>query len=165
MFVISSRLSLLQNIQAACPLRPLRVQLPQRGSQKPLPLGATMITAASGGNRESLLGPRPARRTRSAVDAGCRNPGSGGDQREQTERASPLSCYSNQKGRTDTALLQTAGAPSGVLFCFGPRYSAVSSAGAASSSASAGSSSAGAAVSSPNSRRSYSSSSFSRRRR
>ena len=39
-----------------------------------LPLGATMMTAASGGNRESLLGPRPARRKRSAADAGCRNP-------------------------------------------------------------------------------------------
>ena len=35
------------------------------------------MTAASGGNRESLLGPRPARRKRSAADAGCRNPGSG----------------------------------------------------------------------------------------
>ena len=35
------------------------------------------MTAASGGNRESLLGPRPARRKQSAADAGCRNPGSG----------------------------------------------------------------------------------------
>ena len=43
----------------------------------PLPLGATATTAASGGSRESLLGPRPARRKRSAADAGCRNPGSG----------------------------------------------------------------------------------------
>ena len=41
-----------------------------------LPLGATATTAASGGNREELLGPRPARRKRSAADAGCRNPGS-----------------------------------------------------------------------------------------
>jgi len=49
-----------------------------------------MMTAASGGSRKSLLGPRPARRTRSAVDAGCRNPGSGCDQREQAERASRL---------------------------------------------------------------------------
>ena len=40
-------------------------------------LGATTTTAASGGNRESLLGPRPARRKQSAADAGCRNPGSG----------------------------------------------------------------------------------------
>ena len=29
---------------------------------------------ACGGNRESLLGPRPARRKRSAANAGCRNP-------------------------------------------------------------------------------------------
>ena len=29
-------------------------------AQKPLPLGAMATTAASGGNRESLLGPRPA---------------------------------------------------------------------------------------------------------
>ena len=43
-----------------------------------LPLiGATTTTAASGGNRESLLGPRPARRKQSAADAGCLNPGSG----------------------------------------------------------------------------------------
>ena len=39
-----------------------------------LPLGATATTAASGGNREELLGQRPARRKRSAADAGCRNP-------------------------------------------------------------------------------------------
>jgi len=32
------------------------------------------MTAASGGNRESLLGQRPARRKRSAADAGSRNP-------------------------------------------------------------------------------------------
>ena len=44
--------------------------------QKPLPLGATATTAASGGNREELLGQRPARRKRSAADAGCRNSGS-----------------------------------------------------------------------------------------
>ena len=37
--------------------------------------GATTTTAASGGSRESLLGQRPARRKRSAADAGCRNPG------------------------------------------------------------------------------------------
>ena len=42
--------------------------------EAPLP-GATATTAASGGNRESLLGQRPARRKRSAADAGCRNPG------------------------------------------------------------------------------------------
>ena len=35
---------------------------------------ATATTAASGGNRESLLGQRPARRKRSAADAGSRNP-------------------------------------------------------------------------------------------
>ena len=40
-------------------------------------LGATTTTSASGGNRKSLLGPRPARRKQSAADAGCRNPGSG----------------------------------------------------------------------------------------
>ena len=41
----------------------------------PLPLGATATTAASGGNREELLGQRPARRKRSVADAGSRNPG------------------------------------------------------------------------------------------
>ena len=40
-----------------------------------VPRGATTTTAASGGNRESLLGQRPARRKRSAADAGSRNPG------------------------------------------------------------------------------------------
>ena len=38
------------------------------------PSGATTTTAASGGNRESLLGQRPARRAQCATDAGCRNP-------------------------------------------------------------------------------------------
>ena len=33
------------------------------------------MTAASGGNRDSLLGQRPARREQSEADAGCRNPG------------------------------------------------------------------------------------------
>ena len=42
-----------------------------------LPLGATATTAASGGNREELLGQRPARRKRSVADAGSRNPGGG----------------------------------------------------------------------------------------
>ena len=37
-------------------------------------VGATTTTAASGGNRESLLGQRPARRAQCAADAGCRNP-------------------------------------------------------------------------------------------
>ena len=44
---------------------PLRQRLPS--------VGATTTTAASGGNRESLLGQRPARRKRSATDAGSRN--------------------------------------------------------------------------------------------
>ena len=35
---------------------------------------ATTATAASGGYRELLLGPRPARRKRQRADAGCRNP-------------------------------------------------------------------------------------------
>ena len=35
---------------------------------------ATTATAASGGNRELLLGPRPARRERCEVAAGSRNP-------------------------------------------------------------------------------------------
>ena len=37
---------------------------------------ATATTAASGGNREELLGPRPAGCKRSEADAGSRNPGS-----------------------------------------------------------------------------------------
>jgi len=39
---------------------------------------ATATTAASGGNREELLGPRPAgyeARPRAEIDAGSRNPG------------------------------------------------------------------------------------------
>ena len=40
-----------------------------------LPKGATATTAACGGNREELLGPRPARRKQRAADAGGRNPG------------------------------------------------------------------------------------------
>ena len=44
-------------------------------SRKGSPLwGATATTAASGGNREELLGQRPARRKRSVADAGSRNP-------------------------------------------------------------------------------------------
>ena len=46
-----------------------------------------MITAASGGNRESLLGPRPARRkcfSKHEADAGCRNPTLSSD--SETER-------------------------------------------------------------------------------
>ena len=35
---------------------------------------ATTATAASGGYRELLLGPRPARRKRQRADVGCRNP-------------------------------------------------------------------------------------------
>ncbi len=41
------------------------------------PRNATIATAASGGNREQLLGQRPARREcrpRHEADAGCRNP-------------------------------------------------------------------------------------------
>ena len=44
---------------------PLRQRLPS--------VGATATTAASGGNRESLLGQRPARRKQCAADAGSRN--------------------------------------------------------------------------------------------
>ena len=51
-----------------------------------LPLGATATTAASGGNREELLGQRPARRKRSVADAGCRNPALSA---KQTERLRP----------------------------------------------------------------------------
>ena len=49
-------------------------------------LGATTTTAASGGSRESLLGPRPARRKRSAADAGCRNPALSAKQTERFYR-------------------------------------------------------------------------------
>ena len=38
---------------------------------------ATTATAASGGCRELLLGPRPARRKQSEADAGYRNPDNG----------------------------------------------------------------------------------------
>ena len=88
------RLSLIQ------PLSLLRRQLPYRGEplakragftkcQGLSSIGATTTTAASGGNRESLLGPQPARRKQSAADAGCRNPGSG-SALALTERLLPL---------------------------------------------------------------------------
>ena len=75
-------------VRRSQPLSLLRRQLPYRGEplakragfaecQGLSSIGATTTTAASGGNRESLLGPRPARRKQSAADAGCRNPGSG----------------------------------------------------------------------------------------
>ena len=72
-------------VRRSQPLSLLRRQLPYRGEplakragftkcQGLSSIGATTMTAASGGNRESLLGPRPARRKQSAADAGCRNP-------------------------------------------------------------------------------------------
>ena len=75
-------------VRRSQPLSLLRRQLPYRGEplakragftkcQGLSSIGATTTTAASGGNRESLLGPRPARRKQSAAAAGCRNPGSG----------------------------------------------------------------------------------------
>ena len=54
---------------------------------KALPLGATTTTAASGRNRESLLGQRPARReclSKHEADAGGRNPALSSD--SETER-------------------------------------------------------------------------------
>ena len=87
-------------VRRSQPLSLLRRQLPYRGEplakragftkcQGLSSIGATTTTAASGGNRESLLGPRPARRKQSAADAGCRNPGSGSAS-ALTERLSPL---------------------------------------------------------------------------
>ena len=52
-------------------------------------LGATTTTAASGGNRESLLGQRPVRRKRSAADAGCRNPALSAKQTERLYEGGP----------------------------------------------------------------------------
>ena len=57
---------------------------------RPRPSGATTTTAASGGNREELLGQRPAGReckTLHEADAGSRNPDAG--ERSETERFSP----------------------------------------------------------------------------
>ena len=87
-------------VRRSQPLSLLRRQLPYRGEplakrksftecQGLSSIGATTTTAASGGNRESLLGPRPARRKQSAADAGCRNPGSGSAS-ALTERLLPL---------------------------------------------------------------------------
>ena len=57
---------------------------------RPRPSGATTTTAASGGNREELLGQRPAGHecnTLHEADAGSRNPDAG--ERSETERFSP----------------------------------------------------------------------------
>ena len=43
---------------------------------------ATTTSAASGGSREELLGPRPAIRKQGAADAGCRNPSACSGNRE-----------------------------------------------------------------------------------
>ena len=57
------------------------------------PLGrATTTTAASGGNREELLGPRSAIRKQSEADAGYRNPDNG-TASAVTERLSPNKTY------------------------------------------------------------------------
>ena len=55
---------------------------------KPLPLGATATTAASGGNRESLLGPRPAGCKRQRSRRWVPQPGQWHCE-AMTERASP----------------------------------------------------------------------------
>ena len=53
---------------------------------------ATTTTAASGGNREELLGPRSAIRKQSEADAGYRNPDNG-TASAVTERLSPNKTY------------------------------------------------------------------------
>ena len=65
----------------------LRKFFEEKGSEKPLPLGATATTAASGGNREELLGPRPAGCERQRSRRWEPQPGLG--ERSETERASP----------------------------------------------------------------------------
>ena len=78
------------------------------GLPKPLPLGATATTAASGGNREELLGQRPARRKRSAADAGSRNPGSvtEGDGEGKPGRKEPLRSDGQALCQSDTIAVQ-----------------------------------------------------------
>ena len=69
-------------------LAPTKVDSFAKGS----PTRATTTTAASGGNREELLGQRPAGReckTLHEADAGSRNPDAG--ERSETERFSPAS--------------------------------------------------------------------------
>ena len=58
------------------------------GLPKPLPLGATATTAASGGNREELLGPRP---------AGC--------ERQRSRRWEPQPGQWHTAGVTERALV------------------------------------------------------------
>ena len=68
---------LLEQQTGSLPLDTAKVDSFAKGS----PTRATTTTAASGGNREELLGQRPARRacrSRHDADAGSRNPASGG---------------------------------------------------------------------------------------
>ena len=72
------------------------------GLPKPLPLGATATTAASGGNREELLGPRP---------AGC--------ERQRSRRWEPQPGQWHAAGVTERAsqLRQSRCEAIGRLFC------------------------------------------------
>ena len=85
-------------LDSTSPSRLTPCHLPYRGealavpakwtvSPEALPLGATASTAASGGNREELLGPRPAGCERQRSRRWEPQPGLG--ERSETERASP----------------------------------------------------------------------------
>ena len=71
------------------------------------PTRATTTTAASGGNREELLGQRPAGReckTLHEADAGSRNPDAG--ERSETERFNPQTNKNSQRrGKEEKAAL------------------------------------------------------------
>ncbi|MDD7207353.1 MAG: hypothetical protein SPF64_05820 [Faecalibacterium longum] len=83
---------------------------------------ATATTAASGGNREELLGPRPAgyeARPRAEIDAGSRNPGSFNEVAPaatenisgQEENLSPFPSADAARERSSTESMQRADAP------------------------------------------------------
>ena len=68
----------------------LLVQTKADRHAKGSPFGATATTAASGGNREELLGPRPAGCERQRSRRWEPQPGLGEEQSDETERARPL---------------------------------------------------------------------------
>ena len=78
-------------LSTALPVFVLKYLFPQR-----LPsIGATATTAAGGGNRESLLGQRPARRKcflKHKADAGGRNPALSAKQTERLQKSPSHSC-------------------------------------------------------------------------
>ena len=80
------------------------------GLPKPLPLGATATTAASGGNREELLGPRPAGCERQRSRRWEPQPGQWHCE-AMTERASPARKSRRRSDRQALCQSDTIAAP------------------------------------------------------